>query len=77
MKIPHSSFLIHLYHSFIFICAFDMLLSLVWLVWMALLPELTENSEERNKIALYIQFLGVIGAFPVLLAFYIYEISFY
>jgi len=54
-----------------------MLLSLVWLVWMALLPELTENSEERNKIALYIQFLGVIGAFPVLLAFYIYEISFY
>ncbi|TFG15659.1 MAG: hypothetical protein EU535_01665 [Promethearchaeota archaeon] len=62
-------------HFVISICAFDMLLSLVWLVWLALLPELTENSEERNKIALFINIVGVIGAFPVLLAFYIYEIS--
>jgi Na+/melibiose symporter-like transporter len=62
-------------HFVISICAFDMLLSLVWLVWLALLPELTENSEERNKIALFINIIGVIGAFPVLLAFYIYEVS--
>jgi GPH family glycoside/pentoside/hexuronide:cation symporter len=62
-------------HFVISICAFDMLLSLVWLVWLALLPELTENSGERNNIALYINIIGVIGAFPVLLAFYIYEIS--
>jgi Na+/melibiose symporter-like transporter len=49
------------------------MLTLVWLVWLALLPEITENNEERTKIALLIQAMVIIGAFPVLLAFYIYE----
>lgn len=60
-------------HFTLSICAFDMLLTLVWLVWLALLPELTENLEERNKIALLNQVFFAIGAFPVLLAFLIYD----
>ncbi|MFX0009869.1 MAG: MFS transporter [Candidatus Hermodarchaeota archaeon] len=54
------------------ICAFDMMLSLVWLVWIALMPELTESNDERNKMALNNQIFLIIGAFPVLLAFLIY-----
>ena len=60
-------------HFAVSICAFDMMLTLVWLVWLALLPEITENNEERTKIALIIQAMVIIGAFPVLIAFYIYE----
>jgi len=60
-------------HFVLSICAFDMLLTLVWLVWLALLPELTESTEERNKISLTNQIFLVIGAFPVLLAFLIYD----
>ena len=62
-------------HFILSICAFDMFLTLVWLVWLALLPELTENLEERNKLALYNQIFLVIGAFPVLLAFLIYDLG--
>ncbi len=62
-------------HFVLSICAFDMLLTLVWLVWLALLPELTENLEERNKLALFNQIFLVIGAFPVLLAFLIYDLG--
>ncbi len=60
-------------HFVISICAFDMLLTLVWLVWLALMPELTENLQERNKMALFNQVFFAIGAFPVLLAFLIYD----
>ncbi len=49
-----------------------MMLSLVWLVWLALMPELTESNDERNKMALNNQYFQIIGAFPVLLAFLIY-----
>ena len=60
-------------HYLVSICAFDMMLTLVWLVWLAVLPELTENTKERNKIQLNNQFMAIIGYFPVLLAFLIYE----
>ncbi len=60
-------------HFVLSICAFDMLLTLVWLVWLALMPELTENLEERNKMAFFNQVFFTIGAFPVLLAFLIYD----
>ncbi len=57
------------------ICAFDMFLTLVILVWMALLPELTENLAERNQIQFYNQIFLIIGAFPVLISLSIFETS--
>ncbi|MFX1568325.1 MAG: MFS transporter [Promethearchaeota archaeon] len=60
-------------HFVLSICAFDMLLTLVWLAWLALMPEITENLEERNKIAFLNQVFFALGAFPVLLAFLIYD----
>lgn len=60
-------------HFLVSICAFDMMLSLVWLVWLALMPELTESSDERNKMALNNQYFLIIGALPVLISFLIYE----
>ncbi len=63
-----------IFFDFLFsICAFDMLLTLVLLVWLALLPEMTENVEERNRMALYGQYFLIIGALPVLIAFLIFE----
>jgi GPH family glycoside/pentoside/hexuronide:cation symporter len=59
-------------HFIVSICAFDMMLSLVWLVWLALMPELTESTDERNKMAMNNQYFQIIGAFPVLIAFLIY-----
>ncbi len=63
-------------HFVVAICAFDMFLTLVILVWMALLPELTENLAERNKIQLLNQIFGTIGSIPVILALYIFENNF-
>jgi GPH family glycoside/pentoside/hexuronide:cation symporter len=60
-------------HFVVSICAFDMFLTLVILVWMALLPELTENLAERNKIQFLNQIFGTIGALPVILALIIFE----
>jgi glycoside/pentoside/hexuronide:cation symporter, GPH family len=60
-------------HFLVSICAFDMMLSLVWLVWLALMPELTESGDERNKMALNNQYFLIIGALPVLISFLIYE----
>jgi len=60
-------------HFLVSICAFDMTLSLVWLVWLALMPELTESNDERNKMALNNQYFLIIGALPVLISFLIYE----
>ena len=57
------------------LCAFDMFLTLVILVWMALLPELTENLAERNQIQFFNQILLVIGALPVLISLSIFESS--
>ncbi|MFX1340617.1 MAG: MFS transporter, partial [Promethearchaeota archaeon] len=60
-------------HFVVSICAFDTFLTLVILVWMALLPELTENLAERNKIQFLNQVFGTIGALPVILALFIFE----
>lgn len=60
-------------HFVVSICAFDMFLTLVILVWMALLPELTENIAERNKIQLLNQIFGTIAAIPVIFALFIFE----
>ena len=50
-----------------------MMLSLVWLVWLALMPELTESTDERNKMALNNQYFLILGALPVLISFLIFE----
>jgi Na+/melibiose symporter-like transporter len=63
-------------HFVVSICAFDMFLTLVILVWMALLPELTENLAERNKIQFLNQIFGTIGALPVIFALIIFESNF-
>ena len=62
-------------HFLITICAFDMFLTLVVITRMALLPELTENLDERNKVQFYNQMMGTIGAIPVIFALYIFENS--
>jgi GPH family glycoside/pentoside/hexuronide:cation symporter len=50
-------------HYVISICAFDTMLTLVILVWLAVLPEMTPDIDERNKA----QFLGtVLGTIVVL-----------
>jgi len=62
-------------HFLITICAFDMFLTLVVITRMALLPELTESIDERNKVQFYNQMMGTIGAIPVIFALYIFENS--
>ena len=62
-------------HLLVALIAFDMMLSLVWLVWTAILPELTENIEERNRVMLYASFMSMLAVFPVMIAFFIFETS--
>jgi Na+/melibiose symporter-like transporter len=62
-------------HFLITICAFDMFLTLVVITRMALLPELTESIDERNKVQLFNQMMGTLGAIPVIFALYIFENS--
>ncbi|MHA1527314.1 MAG: MFS transporter, partial [Promethearchaeota archaeon] len=62
-------------HFLITICAFDMFLTLVVITRMALLPELTESIDERNKVQFYNQMMGTLGAIPVIFALYIFENS--
>jgi Na+/melibiose symporter-like transporter len=62
-------------HLLVALIAFDMMLSLVWLVWTALLPELTENIQERNRVMLYSYFMWMLAVIPVMMAFYIFETS--
>ncbi|MHA1803004.1 MAG: MFS transporter [Promethearchaeota archaeon] len=62
-------------HFITSIIGFDMMLSLVWMVWTAVLPEMTENIEERNVIMLYSYFMSLLGAFPVMIAFLLFETS--
>ncbi|MHA1726354.1 MAG: MFS transporter [Promethearchaeota archaeon] len=62
-------------HFIVSIIGFDMMLSLVWMVWTAVLPEMTENIEERNIVMLYSYFMSLLGAFPVMIAFLLFETS--
>ena len=62
-------------HFLITICAFDMFLTLVVITRMALLPELTESLNERNKIQFFNQIIASIGAIPVIIALTLFESS--
>lgn len=54
-------------HYVISICFFDTMLTLVVLCWMALLPEMTSDIDERNKANFLMLLLGAIAVVPVLL----------
>ena len=54
-------------HYVISICAFDTMLTLVILVWLAVLPEMTVDIDERNKA----QFLGTILGLIVVLPLFV------
>lgn len=54
-------------HFVISICLFDTLLTLVVLVWMALLPEMTIDIDERNKANFLTLLIGAIAVVPILL----------
>ena len=62
-------------HYVVSICAFDMMLTLVVLCWMALLPEMTENMHERNTIQFISSIISSLGALLVLAAQAIMENS--
>ena len=52
-------------HFVLSVCLFDTMFTLVVLVWMALLPEMTSNLDERNKASLITQLLGAIFIIPM------------
>ena len=52
-------------HYVISICLFDTLLTLVLLVWLAVLPEMTTDIDERNKAQFYAGILGTIVVLPI------------
>lgn len=52
-------------HFIISICIFDTMFTLVVLVWMALLPEMTSDLDERNKGNLIATILGAIVVIPM------------
>ncbi|MFX1477100.1 MAG: MFS transporter [Promethearchaeota archaeon] len=54
-------------HYVISICLFDTFLTLVILVWLALLPEMTSDLDERNKGNFLVVVLGGIVIIPFLL----------
>ncbi|MHA1906343.1 MAG: MFS transporter [Candidatus Thorarchaeota archaeon] len=52
-------------HYVVTICAFDTMLTLVLLVWLAVLPEMTSDIDERNKAQFYAGILGTIVVLPI------------
>ncbi len=61
-----NQFIIFL-HYVISICLFDTMLTLVVLCWMALLPEMTSNIDERNKTNFLALVLGAVAVVPILI----------
>ena len=59
--------IIMLLHYTITICAYDMMLTLVILCWMALLPEMTSNIDERNQVNFLVLLVGFFGLLPFLI----------
>ena len=52
-------------HYVVTICAFDTMLTLVLLVWLAVLPEMTTDIDERNKAQFLAGILGTIVVLPI------------
>ncbi len=54
-------------HYVVSICLFDTMLTLVVLVWMSLLPEMTTDHDERNKANFWVLVGGLLVALPFIL----------
>ncbi|MFX1536907.1 MAG: MFS transporter, partial [Promethearchaeota archaeon] len=54
-------------HYTISICLFDTMFTLIVLVWMALLPEMTTDLDERNKANFLTGVIGIIAVIPFLI----------
>ncbi|MFW9995618.1 MAG: MFS transporter [Candidatus Odinarchaeota archaeon] len=54
-------------HYVISICLFDTLFTLIVIVWMALLPEMTYDLDERNKANFWTGVLGLLTVLPFLI----------
>jgi len=59
-----NQFIIFLHYT-ITICLFDTMLTLVILVWMALLPEMTASTDERNKANFLALLFGAMAVIPM------------
>ncbi len=59
-----SNEIIMVIHYTVTICGYDMMLTLVILCWMALLPEMTSNIDERNKVNFLVLLIGFFGLLP-------------
>jgi GPH family glycoside/pentoside/hexuronide:cation symporter len=55
------------WHFVISVCLFDTMLSLIALVWLALLPEMTSDIDERNKASLLAGIFASVFIIPVFL----------
>lgn len=60
---PENQILLFI-HFVVSICAYDTMLTLVVLCWMALMPEMTTDIDERNKINFFVLIWAVIGVLP-------------
>ncbi|MFX1445024.1 MAG: MFS transporter [Promethearchaeota archaeon] len=60
-----NQFIIFL-HYVISICVFDCMLTLVIIAWMALLPEMTNDTGERSLVTLIVILIGILTIVPVL-----------
>ena len=54
-------------HYIITITLFDTMFTLVVTVWLALLPEMTSNTDERSKIQFFVLVIGAIVVLPMFL----------
>ena len=77
MWIPWSlnNQIIIFFHFMIMVVLFDNMLTICVIVWDALLPEIAENIEDRNKIFFLGGIVGTIGGIPVFVALAIFNDS--
>ncbi|MCP4763611.1 MAG: MFS transporter [archaeon] len=61
------------FHFVVMMILFDTFLTLVVIVWDALLPEIAQTIEDRNKIFFYGGIVGIIGTIPTFFAISIME----
>ena len=75
MWIPWSleSQIIIFVHFLIMVILFDNMLTMVVIVWDALLPEIAETVQDRNKIYFLSGIVGAIGGIPVFVALMIFN----
>ncbi len=63
--------LVIFFHFVIMICLYDTVLNIVVMTWMALLPEMTMDIDERNKIGFFGGIISFFAALPVMIIPYI------